>query len=630
MKKRIFIILILLVTIVSSCQQPVNSDQEDSKKENTDQEVPKKETIESADGIINEKVLILEDESDNIENIDIDSGQVTISSSNDIEAGNILSLGVTENTPNGFLAVVESVEDNGDSKKLKVREASIEEAFEELDIKIDSSFSPDDEDVRFIPSIDGVSFIRPGSRDIDNLTLANGKMTLQLVDVQLHGSGNNKILLNGKIEVEASIIFDFSLQEERMEFSITPSVTDTLTLTGNYDSSNIQKEVELGKVTKKFQFVVNGLPVYITTEFFLNAGFDGKVTADLESEVSARASFSAGLEYNGEWDTNYENEVSFTYKPPTINSELFARAYIKPGFRLWLYNTVGPEISWEPYIKLNATCLAQFGSFKNDSFFNPEWTLYGGHAVNAGCNVKFMNFFNESFDFDFPIKEKVLLSSIKPPTSLQIKGGTTGVVLTWDTVNEASTYEVYRSLSKDSGFTLVGVVVTPTFTDFSINENSLTYYYRVKAASPEMGQSPPSSAVNNSNLTTTPDDSTDPDNENTNNAPSAPSDLKITYLEDEPRYDRQGNKVWKVELSWTKSVDPDNDVIYYTIHSYDKTTGYTGYLTAEDYGKDNTVIFYAKCGIEYNLTVVAKDLKLDALNTSYEVKSDALIFTPKD
>lgn len=615
MKKNILIGLVLLISVVSSCQQPVNSE-------------PK--VTESVSGTLKDEVLVLTDDSANIKSINIDSGQVTINSTDNIEAGNILSFGITENTPMGFLAVVESVEDSGDTKQLKVREASIEEAFEELDINIDSTFSPDDEELRFIPSIDGVSFIRPGSRDIDNLTLANGKMTLQLLDVQLHGSGDNKILLNGKIEVEASVIFDFSLKDERLEFSITPSVTDTLTLTGNYDSSNIQKEVELGKVTKKFKFAVNGLPVYITTEFFLNAGFDGKVTVDLESEVSARASFTAGLVYNGSWDTTYKNDVSFTYKPPIVNSELFARAYIKPGFRLWLYNTVGPEISWEPYIKLNATCLAQFGSLKNDSFFNPQWALYGGHAINAGCNVKFMNFITESFIFDFPINEKVLLSSIKPPNGLQIKGGTTGAVLTWDSVNEAATYEVYRSLSKDSGFTLVGVVVTPTFTDFSINENSLTYYYRVKAVSPEMGQSPPSSAVDTSNLSTTPDDITDPDDGNTNRAPSAPTDLKITYLEDEPIYVRDGKKAWKVELSWTKSVDPDNDVIYYTIHFFDKEGNFAGLQMARDNGKDNTFIFNAICGIEYNSVVIAKDLKVDAPNTSHEVKSDAFIFTPKD
>jgi len=69
-----------------------------------------------------------------------------------------------------------------------------------------------------------------------------------------------------------------------------------------------------------------------------------------------------------------------------------------------------------------------------------------------------------------------------PPTGVLASDGnsTSSITVTWNAVSSATSYDVYRSTSPSSGYSLAGTVAVLTYTDSSAAAGTL-YYYEVKA-----------------------------------------------------------------------------------------------------------------------------------------------------
>lgn len=74
-------------------------------------------------------------------------------------------------------------------------------------------------------------------------------------------------------------------------------------------------------------------------------------------------------------------------------------------------------------------------------------------------------------------------AEINPPTGLSATFDGTEVDLTWQPVDEAVQYNVYRSTSPDGPFTKLGSVQTPSYTDTNLPADGGTLYYEVFAES---------------------------------------------------------------------------------------------------------------------------------------------------
>ncbi len=74
-------------------------------------------------------------------------------------------------------------------------------------------------------------------------------------------------------------------------------------------------------------------------------------------------------------------------------------------------------------------------------------------------------------------------------------------MLTWNTVEGATSYRIYRSTAKGSGYSLLGTVTTTSYTNTGAKAGT-TYYYRVKACN-DAGLSPYSNIVSG-NVVVTP------------------------------------------------------------------------------------------------------------------------------
>ena len=79
------------------------------------------------------------------------------------------------------------------------------------------------------------------------------------------------------------------------------------------------------------------------------------------------------------------------------------------------------------------------------------------------------------------VSSKLLVSALKPPTSLKATAGAGLVKLTFSASTHATSYIIYRSTSSGGPYAQVGTTRAPKFTDTSVTAPT-KYYYVVRAS----------------------------------------------------------------------------------------------------------------------------------------------------
>lgn len=611
--------LLIIMSLTTACQ--LSNKSEDN-------------NVQSAVGKPKDTVSIVSNDLPSLENVKINNNIISVNATGLDESdplynasrGDILAFNVSEEFPKGYLAVVKSVYTQNGKRNIQVRDATIEEAFDDLEINIRSQFLPEDPEVRFIPSTDGAFLSKTNyssSRKTDLYKVSGNKLIIELKDFVLYGNSRNKILLNGLIELGVEVNFDFSLKNKTMKFSINPTVFEKFSIKGNYDSTELSREIEIGKVSKTFNFIIGGVYVPVTPEFSLSVGANGNVTVDFYTEVSTKASFKAGLIYNNGWEQKKSSKIDYSCVLPTVTGESTLRAYIKPEFNVWLFNSIGPTVSWEPYLKFKSNTVLAFKNLSGDIFYNPEWVLSAGYGINVGCVASIFGFIRNDFVYEIPKDEVILLSSLKPPTGLTaaINTSNNNIDISWEKVESAQNYEVYKSKDKITGFVLIGQTTSNKFSDSAAIAGE-TYYYRVKSKNNDLGLSPPSDSVSSK----AGDDNDDSDSGSgsgsgtsgsSNSAPSKPTNLKVEIPETGGTYGQN------VKVSWSPSTDTDKDIIHY----YVVVTSESGKEVTMPKTTSNFLVFGVNNSTTYKCKVIAKDY--DRYNRTYfhEVESDVKTFT---
>ena len=126
------------------------------------------------------------------------------------------------------------------------------------------------------------------------------------------------------------------------------------------------------------------------------------------------------------------------------------------------------------------------------------------------------------------------------PTGLAVTGtGLTSLTLSWDTVDDATSYKLYRSQTETGGYSEVYSGAAAGYLDDAL-VYARTYYYQVSASN-SGGESDPSTAVNGT---------TDiPDGFVVTGSPSGQVDYTFNYLDDfngHPRYQSDPIGLWIV------------------------------------------------------------------------------------
>lgn len=415
-----------------------------------------------------------------------------------VQTGDAIVIGMSAQTPDGLLKKAASVETEDGWTTVITEDATLEDAFEDLEIDLQTSFDSNDAEVAFVPSIKGVRMVRGIG---DYIQFERGKINIIIEDVVLYDEDSDEdtkedqILLNGNLSMEVSIKFKLKLLKRKLKFTITPQVENNLEISSSLDLGSFEESLTLGELKKRVQFMVGPVPVVVSPTLSLELRTEGSCAVDFRTSVSASASFTAGLKYEDrKWSTISESDSDFSYELPNVTGSLEAKASVVPGFSVMLYDVVGPSVEWEPYLRFKAEGCMSIGGISDGDLFTYSWALYAGHQINVGCSVKVLRFIDKDFTFDIPIAETTLISSLLPPDDITASDGEVGcVVVSWEAVFTADSYKVYRSQEPDTGYSLIADTDGLEFTDDTIDIGT-TYYYRVKPYEEEVGFGPPSAA----------------------------------------------------------------------------------------------------------------------------------------
>jgi hypothetical protein len=272
-----------------------------------------------------------------------------------LASGDIIAVGVSAATPDGFLGQVISVSQNGTAFSVATVPATLYQAVPQG--VIDPSWTESTQSAGIADSnlscgasatlsVTGNVSLTPGYEF--SAQWANGTVTAASV----HGSETLTQQLQAAVQGQASCTLDHQ-----------PLLTQPVTFA--------PIEVPVGPV-----------PVVLVPElqFYLNA--NASTNASLTIGETFQATATAGLDYaNGQLTPTSQFTTTFTPQPPTPDLQADLSASVEPVLTVLLYGLGGPQVNLDGSLALHVAPL--------DS---PAWTLTGGLNAGAGLTIPLLGF----------------------------------------------------------------------------------------------------------------------------------------------------------------------------------------------------------------------------------------------
>lgn len=293
-----------------------------------------------------------------------------------IEEGDVLMFGITSQTPNGLLRKVTARTNQGADVALGTGQATIPEAFEKLDLKIERPITYDDMRT-YETTLEGLEISRyplsfEGSAgdtyevDFNGTVVYDHDGNLNTTDDQVIADGSISFTLGLTLEVETKY---FSL--ERVKMGAAVSQEADLTFSTTLPALEFDKEIVVADLY--FGAFAVG-PVVITPNLELLIGANGELQAQVSMNVTESMSVSAGAIYqNGSWVPYSDFSSNWDFQPPTLSASARVKAYTGPRLNLMIYGVAGPYVQVDGYVELEA-----------DVNKTPWWELYVGLEAFLG------------------------------------------------------------------------------------------------------------------------------------------------------------------------------------------------------------------------------------------------------
>jgi hypothetical protein len=297
-----------------------------------------------------------------LERVTDDDASVELSFSNtspvldELATGDVLIVGVSEQTPSGALWAIDDVAAEGAGLTVQAHRAALGEAFEELHIELETTLVPDEQ----APLREQSS---SGSERLGSLRQAVGAS----VPIDLHaGSGQDRFDFDGSLSLDSDVelaldidFAEFQLDELSMTFTASETFVANLSGTGqlSFDEPASLLKVPFRAVTLFIPVPgIGALPIVIAPNVELRAGVKGGISGDVELGVTQRATFSAGLGYiDGELKAVSDNDSDFDTDDPSFGAAASIRAWAGPKLEVLLYGAVGPYAAVEGYVEASAS-----------------------------------------------------------------------------------------------------------------------------------------------------------------------------------------------------------------------------------------------------------------------------------
>jgi len=357
------IISILTVLIYSGCKHPTSGIS--SSDDDTEYYAVIPETTIQADSTTVSSLI----------SVSPDSSVLSFSSGSDqlenLEAGDVLSMGVSSLTPGGLLRKVETINRTAGTVIVTTSQASIDEAIQEGHVGFTRSLTTGDLSSNALAAgIELTDFPRTVVPRSINLSLINREI--------LPG-----VIVNGEISFDMDLEFAldidwFSL--EKCTFIIHTDYDSDLEFDIS-DDAEVSEIMEVGTLSFPPIVIPAGIQLVFVPELSLNVGIDGTVSSGVNARVIQTASLDAGLIYDGEWNEVKDFSSSFQYFTPEIDSAVDMKGFIGPELSIKLYDIIGPYANAYGYLKLNAEMV--------DS--EPWWELHGGLDFGTGVEIEILS-----------------------------------------------------------------------------------------------------------------------------------------------------------------------------------------------------------------------------------------------
>ena len=283
------------------------------------------------------------------------------------DEGDVVVMGVTEETPEGFIGRVEQV----DGQTVTTSPASLQEAIPEADFG--STFDFDDVVEQGSGTL-GTSAIRDKFKGVE-ATCAGGASFEVDVDLELDAG----------IDIEASWDPLGDGVNAYVGFSATASAGLGVNASGAVECEAVAT-VE-GPKLRPITFWLGPVPVVLVPAVSLEVIVGGSISAEMDASIEYRHVVGAGIRYrDGRWSTEYTNEHNNPRPEVTVAGQATAGIELRARLDLKLYGAAGPYLTLGPFIEFNA---------QNNV---PWWTIDAGVRASVGAAIDVF-FFKEEVQF---------------------------------------------------------------------------------------------------------------------------------------------------------------------------------------------------------------------------------------
>jgi len=324
-----------------------------------------------------------------------------------IEVGDIIIMGVTEQTPYGLLRRVTGV-NKGTTKYSPVYFyigfATLEEAVEKGRWEYTQTLKPEDIEKGFVfpegiqPARERVSTTLDFKYEINDILYDQDNDP---------ATTDNNITATGYIAFDYQVTFDGEIDGHTLKHFIFENVIETdselnISVGASVSIADLADvaDVTIGEPIPFTPVTVYIPGIFIPLVFFpsieLKVGIEGEAHIVLDVGITQTTSYTAGIEFtNGDWQNitdplpNIVNHIKLADPKGTI----YVTAHAGPQLNCKLYRMAGPYCNIFGYLYFDA-----------DTTLNPWWDLDAGLTVSAGVKMDVLSFHWDSSErplFDF-------------------------------------------------------------------------------------------------------------------------------------------------------------------------------------------------------------------------------------
>gem|GEM_PF-1991651 len=325
---------------------------------------------------------------------------------------------------NGLLKKIVSISATSTEYIVQTTTATLEEAFEKLNVTFSQTFTPSQVSPQYLKSFK-LQSVPPGQFELSTSVVLSPNIT---ADATLIFTPS----IDGKIEIDGFQLKEFaftSIFDGQLELVLTADIAETLT-----------KEI---KVAEFPLGVIMAGPVPIVANYAIKVGVEANLQAAVTTGVTQEVSFEAGVTYlNGVWTPHNVLSSTFTFNPPTFSAEGSLKGYIAPEINAKILDVAGPYVDAEGYLKGIVTT----------PLVHLPWAVKGGIGINAGVKVEVLSWAlaewsAELYNAEIQLSSGALLnqapaiSAVTPnPASISTEAVTTITCAASDTDGDILTY----------------------------------------------------------------------------------------------------------------------------------------------------------------------------------------------